>query len=182
MVDLTARERTLIEEARGGDSEAFEELVRIHQEPLYRYLYRLTGNIEDAMELTQSSFVKAFLSLERFRGDASFKTYLFRIASNTWKNNLRDRKKRQHVDIDVIPLKSDENPHEDVARKQEIELLWSLVRVLPPRQKEALVLRAREGYPFEEVARIMGCTTGSAKATYHNAVQRIKKAFKEGRS
>lgn len=182
MVNLTARERKLVVEAQGGDGEAFEELVRMNQEPLYRYMYRLTGNIEDAMELTQSSFVKAFLSLGKFRGESSFKTYLFRIASNAWKNSIRDRSKRKHVAIDLIPLQGYDNPHEEVARKEQQEILWSVIHQLPPRQKEALVLRAREGYPFETVARIMGCSTGSAKASYHNAVVRIKKALKEDTS
>jgi RNA polymerase sigma-70 factor (ECF subfamily) len=177
MNDQTTLERELVNRARRGDNEAFEDLVRMHQEPLYRYLCRLSGNGEDAMELTQSSFVKAYLSIGRFRGESSFKTYLFRIASNTWRNTIRDRGRRRNVDIDQVSIASGDNPHDEVARDQEQKKFWSLVEELPARQKEALTLRVREGYPFEKVAKVMGCTIGSAKASYHHAVGKLKLAF-----
>lgn len=177
MTDQTTLERELVNRARKGDNKAFEDLVRKYQEPLYRYLCRLSGNGEDAMELTQSSFVKAYLSIGRFRGESSFKTYLFRIASNAWRNTIRDRGRRPAVDIDRVPIASGDNPHDKVVRNQELEMFWSLVEELPARQKEALTLRIREGYPFKEVAKIMGCTTGSAKASYHHAVVKLKLAI-----
>ena len=129
------------------------------------------------MELTQSSFVKAYLSIGRFRGESSFKTYLFRIASNTWKNTIRDRGRRRSINIDHVSIASGDNPHEKAVQVQEQKRFWSLVEELPARQKEALILRVREGYPFEEVAKVMGCTTGSAKASYHHAVGKLKLAF-----
>ena len=178
MTDQINLERELVNRARRGDNEAFEDLVRMYQEPLYRYLCRLSGNGEDAMELTQSSFVKAYISIGRFRGESSFKTYLYRIASNTWRNTVRDRSKRINVDIDQVPVSSADNPHSDMVRDQEQQKFWSLVEELPARQKEALTLRVKEGYQFDEVARIMGCTTGSAKASYHHAVGKLKQAYK----
>jgi len=177
MTEPATLERNLVERARKGDNQAFEDLVRMYQKPMYRYLCRLTGNSEEAMELTQSSFVKAYLSMKRFRGESSFKTYLFRIASNAWRNTLRDRGRRQQVDIEGIPVTSGDNPHEELVRAREQDRFWSIVDGLPPRQKEALVLRIREGYPFEEVAKVMGCTPGSAKANYHHAVEKLKVAF-----
>ena len=177
MTDNNTSERELVNRARNGDDEAFEELVRMNQRPLYSYMCRLTGNSEDAMELTQGSFVKAYLSIKRFRGESSFKTYLYRIASNQWRNTLRDRKRRKSVDFETINVTSNDNPHDEVSREQERERFWSLVDDLPPRQKEALILRVREGYAFEEVARIMKCTTGSAKASYHHAVGKLKLAL-----
>ena len=177
MTDQMAAERKLVQKARKGDNDAFEELVRLHQESLYRYLYRLTGNTEDAMELTQNSFVKAYMSIGRFRGDASFKTWLYRIASNGWRNVIRDSGRRQNVDIDQVPLASGDNPHDEVVRGQENRKFWSVVQELPARQKEALTLRLREGYSFDEVAGIMGCSTGSAKASYHHAVGKLKRVL-----
>jgi RNA polymerase sigma-70 factor (ECF subfamily) len=177
MTDQTTLERELVSRARKGDNEAFEDLVRIHQEPLYRYLCRLSGNGEDAMELTQSSFVKAYLSIGRFRSESSFKTWLYRIATNTWRNAIRDRRKRHNIDIDQVSLVSGDNQYDLVEQDQERKKFWSLVETLPARQKEALILRVREGYPFEEVAKVMGCSTGSAKASYHHAVGKLKLAF-----
>jgi RNA polymerase sigma-70 factor (ECF subfamily) len=177
MTDHTTLERELVNRARKGDDEAFEDLVRMYQEPLYRYMCRLSGNGDDAMELTQNSFVKAYISIGRFRGDSSFKTYLFKIASNTWRNTIRDRGRRRNIDIDQVSIASGDNPHDEVVRVQELKRFWSLVEGLPARQKEALILRVREGYPFDEVAKVMGCTTGSAKASYHHAVMKLKLAF-----
>lgn len=177
MTDNKTLERELVKRARKGDNSAFEDLVRMYQKALYRYLCRLSGNGEDAMELTQSSFVKAYLSIGRFRGDSSFKTYLFAIASNTWRNTIRDRGKRKNIDIDQVTIASGDNPHDTVELNQERQKFWALVEDLPARQKEALILRVREGYDFEEVARVMGCTTGSAKASYHHAVGKLKLVF-----
>ncbi len=177
MTDQATLERELVNMARKGDDKAFEDLVRMYQEPLFRYMCRLSGNGEDAMELTQSSFVKAYLSIGRFRGESSFKTYLFRIASNTWRNAIRDRGRRRNINIDQVSIASGDNPHDEVVRNQELKRFWSLVEELPARQKEALILRIREGYPFEKVAEVMGCTTGSAKASYHHAVAKLKLAF-----
>lgn len=177
MTSQTTHEGELVNRARKGDAKAFEDLVRMHQRALYRYLCWLSGDTEDAMELTQSSFVKAYLSMGRFRGESSFKTYLFRIASNTWKNCVRDRGRRQNVNIEDVPVLSGNNPHDEVAREQEQERFWKLVEELPARQKEALVLRLKEGYPFEKVAEVMGCSTGAAKASYHHAVGKLKSSF-----
>jgi len=167
-------ERDLVEKARGGDNHAFEELVRLYQRQIYGFLYRLSGNIEDAMELTQSTFVKSWVSLARFRGESSFRTYLYQIAANAWRNTVRDRSRRPSVDIEMVPLTSGDDPHAEVEGAAERDRLWRSVDHLPPRQREVLVLRVREGLSFEETARIMGCSTGAAKASYHHAVGRLK--------
>jgi RNA polymerase sigma-70 factor (ECF subfamily) len=179
MTDPNKAERELLDSARNGDNSAYENLVRMHQRQIYAFLYRLSRNVEDAMELTQSTFVKAWISLGRFRGESSFKTYLYRIAANSWRNTIRDRMRRKTVDLENVSLVSDQNPHLDLEASREHGLLWDLVDRLPPRQKEVLVLRIREGLTFEEVAQIMGCTTGSAKASYHHAVKKLKGAFAE---
>ena len=177
MTDQQTLERALVNKARKGDNGAFEDLVRMHQESLYRYLCRLSGNSEEAMELTQSSFVKAYISIKRFRGESSFKTYLFRIGSNAWRNAVRDGRRRYKVDMDKVVLAAGDNPHNEVARDQLQRKFWSQVEKLPARQKEALILRVREGCSFDEVAKIMSCTTGAAKASYHHAVEKLKQAL-----
>jgi RNA polymerase sigma-70 factor (ECF subfamily) len=179
MIDPNKAEQELLDSARNGDDSAYENLVRMYQRQVYAFLYRLSRNVEDAMELTQSTFVKAWISLGRFRGESSFKTYLYRIAANAWRNTIRDRMRRRTVDLDNVSLVSDHNPHLDLEASRERGLLWDLVDRLPPRQKEVLVLRIREGLTFDEAAQIMGCTTGSAKASYHHAVKKLKEAFAE---
>jgi RNA polymerase sigma-70 factor (ECF subfamily) len=180
MTDDNRSERELLVGARNGDDSAYESLVRMHQRQVYMFLYRLSSNMEDAMELTQSTFVKAWISLGQFRGESSFKTYLYRIAANAWRNTVRDRVRRRLVDLDNVTLISDQDPHLDLEASREQDLLWNMVDGLPPRQKEVLVLRIREGFSFEETARIMGCTTGSAKASYHHAVSKLKEIIAKG--
>lgn len=179
MTDTKRAERELLARARNGEDSAFESLVRMYQRQVYTFLYRLSRNVEESMELTQSTFVKAWLSLDRFRGDSSFRTYLYRIAANSWRNTVRDRMRRKVVDLEKVTLVSGQDPHFDLQTSREHEQLWDLVDRLPPRQKEVLVLRIREELSFEETARIMGCTTGSAKASYHHAVSKLKGALAE---
>lgn len=171
-------EQELVARARKGDDTAFENLVRMHQRQLYGYLYRLSGDMDDAMEITQTAFVKAYQSIGRFRGDSSFKTWLFRIASNTWRNTIRDRSSRKTVPLDTVPLSSAHDPLADAVKNQEQEMLAAAVKKLPPRQQQALVLRVQEGCSFAEVARIMNCSTGAAKASYHHAVVKLKALLK----
>ena len=172
-------ERELLASARRGDNGAYEDLVRMYQRQIYTFLYRLSRNVEDAMELTQYTFVKAWISLGRFRGESSFKTYLYRIAANAWRNTVRDRVRHKSVDLDNVTLVSNQDPLRELEKSREHDQLWASVDRLPPRQKEVLVLRIREGFSFEETARIMGCTTGSAKASYHHAISKIKDVIKE---
>jgi RNA polymerase sigma-70 factor (ECF subfamily) len=172
-------EEELVARAREGESQAFEELVRMFQQPIYGFLYRLSGSEDDAMELTQSTFVKSWIAIGKFRGESSFRTYLYKIATNAWRNTLRDRSRRPSVNVDDIPLASSENPYEEAERSQELERLWSLVRHLPARQKEIVLLRIREGMPFEEAAKVMECSVGAAKASYHHAVGKLRTELKE---
>jgi RNA polymerase sigma-70 factor (ECF subfamily) len=178
MSDDIKLEQELVERARKGDDAAFENLVRMYQRPLYGYLYRLSGDMDDAMEITQVAFVKAHRSLGRFRGDSSFKTWLFRIAGNSWRNHIRDRSRKRTVTLDSVPLSSGHDPLQDAVDIQERQMMAEAVKKLPPRQQQALVLRVSEGCSFSEVAAIMNCSTGAAKASYHHAVVKLKAILK----
>ncbi len=181
------REKELLERSRWGDGDAYGDLVRMHERPLYAFLYRLAQDGETAREVTQEAFVKAWFALAKFRGEASFRTWLHRIAINSWHNQLRARK--GHLSLDDVPEIA-ETPDEGrngwrggaeagLSERQDAERLREAIKTLPPRQREALTLRVNEGYPFEQVARLMGCTVGAAKASYFQAVQKLKAAMAE---
>ncbi|UCF30696.1 MAG: sigma-70 family RNA polymerase sigma factor [bacterium] len=172
-------ERELVQRARRGDDNAFEDLVRAHQKPIFSFIYRLSGDPEITAEVTQMAFIKAYSGLGGFRGDASFRTWLYRIAVNTFRNHVRDESRRSHQEVDDNMPSSDEGAFEVLNHQQERRMLWEAVQTLPERQREALVLRVQEGYPFTDVARIMRCSVGSAKANYHQAVQKLKAALGE---
>lgn len=169
----------LVQRAWGDDAAAFEELVRRHQRQLYAMLYRLCGNEDDARDLVQKCFVNAFTAIKGFRGEASFGTWVRHIAMNNWRNFVRSESKRRHLDLDDTVADETADTHAEVEEAQLRTLLWEESRRLPPRQQEALVLRAQMGLGFLEVADIMGCTVGAAKASYHQAVKKLKERLKE---
>jgi RNA polymerase sigma-70 factor, ECF subfamily len=175
-----SREMELLARSRKGDGDAYGDLVRMHERPLYAFLYRLAQDGETAREVTQEAFVKAWFSLAGFRGESSFRTWLHRIAINSWHNHLRARK--GHLSLDDAPEAADEarpGAVEQLLEKEDQARLQRAIGSLPPRQREALTLRVNEGYPFEQVAHVMGTTVGSAKASYFQAVQKLKAAMGE---
>ena len=174
-------DQELAKRARGGDDQAFEKLVRLYQKKIYGFLLRLSGSEEDAMELTQATFVKSWMAIRSFRGESSFRTFLYTVAANSWRNILRDRSRRHSVNLEDIPLASGQNPHEEVEKSQRRKKLWSAIGNLPQRQQEVVLLRIREGLPFDEAAEVMGCSLGAAKASYHQAVKRLTVELREKR-
>lgn len=182
-MDDTARdlERELADRARQGDREAFDELVRLCARRLYGLLYRLTWNQEEAAELTQRTLVKAYLALDKFRGEASFYTWLHRIAVNTCRNYKRDQARRREVPLEDGRdfSRAPSNQFAQVENREESAMLWAAAEDLPARQKEALVLRIKGEHTFAEVARIMGCSVGAAKAHYFQAVRKLRLALED---
>ena len=164
----------LINRTEIGEREAFDDLVRKHQKPLYAMLYRMVGNHEDASDLLQNAFVKAFTCLGLFERRSSFKTWLYQIAINLAKNVYRDRARIKQVPIDDVIIKR--NPHtlENLIAGENRLLLRTTLADLPEKQRMTLMLRVQSEKKFEEIAGIMKCSVGTAKANYHHAVQKLK--------
>ena len=164
----------LIVRTEAGERDAFNELVLKYQKPLYSLLYRMVSSHEDASDILQKTFVKAFTGLGSFERRSTFKTWLYQIAINLAKNVYRDRSRAVHVPIDDVVIRR--NPHtlEALIRKESRQLLKESLASLPEKQRITLVLRVQEEKKFEEIAEIMGCTVGTAKANYHHAVQKLK--------
>ena len=172
--DLDLITRTLT-----GERDAFNELVIKHQKPLYSLLYRMVSNHEDASDLLQKTFIRAFQSLGSFERRSSFKTWLYQIAINLAKNVYRDRSKAHYVSIDDVVIKRDPRTLENLVRKESRLLLRQALTELPEKQRMTLMLRIQEDKKFEEIAEIMQCSVGTSKANYHHAVQKMKKLVGE---
>ncbi len=164
----------LIDSSLAGEQEAFNELVRKHQKPLYSMLYRMVGNHEDASDLLQKAFVKAFTGLTSFERRSTFKTWLYQIAINLAKNIYRDRSRAVHVAIDDVVIKKDPRTLEGMIARENRSLLRRALSGLPEKQRMTLLLRVQEEKKFEEIAAVMQCSLGTAKANYHHAVQKLK--------
>jgi RNA polymerase sigma-70 factor (ECF subfamily) len=169
----------LINRTAAGEREAFNELVVKYQKPLYYLLYRMVSNHEDASDLLQKTFVKAFTGLGSFERRSTFKTWLYQIAINLAKNVYRDRSKAQQVPIDDVIIRRDPRTLESLIQKESRLLLRQALAGLPEKQRMTVMLRIQEGRKFEEIAEIMKCSLGTAKANYHHGVQKLKKILVE---
>jgi RNA polymerase sigma-70 factor, ECF subfamily len=169
----------LITRTEAGDREAFDELVLKYQKPLYSLLYRMVSNHDDASDVLQKTFVKAFTCLGSFERRASFKTWLYQIAINLAKNVYRDRARVEYVHIDSVIIRRNPRTLETLIQNENRTLVREALGGLPEKQRLTLMLRVQEGKKFEEIAEIMQCSVGTSKANFHHAVQKLKAKLKD---
>jgi RNA polymerase sigma-70 factor (ECF subfamily) len=183
--DAAAEERALVAEARGGDLGAYDVLVRRHQERVYATIYHMTSNHEDAADLTQETFVKAFRALGTFKGDSSFFTWLYRIAVNKTINHLKQRKYRGQVslndldlnaehDPDLVALISDRTPRRDASLRELQERLNMAMQRLSEEHRMVVTLHDIQGHKHEEIAAIMKCNVGTVRSRLFYARQQLQ--------
>ncbi len=159
---------------RQGDRAAFSELVKRHQRSVFFVVWRYVRNEEDAKDLTQAAFVKAWQNAEGFRGDASFKTWILRIASNLALNFVRDRGRWPSDQFDDEHGDRAPSAGELLANAEESDRLRQAVETLPTRQRQVVELRVQEGLSFKEVADVVACSEDAAKANFHHALKRLR--------
>ena len=164
----------LLDRFANGDREAFDDLVKKYQRPLYAMLYRMVSDREDAADILQKTLVKAFTGIGGFERRSSFKTWLYQIAINLAKNLYRDRSRFQQVSLDDVVIRRNPRTLESLMQREARDLLRKAFIDLPERQRITVLLRVQEQKPFEEIARIMQCSIGTAKANYHHGVQKLK--------
>lgn len=173
---MSSDDHRLIAECLRGETAAFGELVRRHQDRLFNTVYRLVDNHEDAYDVVQDAFLNAYQSLESFKGDAQFFTWLYRIAMNT-AISFR-RKKRAMVRIDttgsdpsIEPLDPSEDArpgHSLEQAEQEQRVRLALQRV-SPEHRAVLVLKDMEGQKYEDMAEALGVPIGTIRSRLHRA-------------
>lgn len=175
--------------ARTGDSDAFRVLVERHSRSLFRLAFRMTGNQQDAEDVVQESFMRAYKQLAKFDERATFGTWLYRIAANCSLDLVRSRKRRQEhlapqeaagsdIDDPVTLLPSSDPTPERVALSGEVrERLQEAMQELSATERTAFVLRHFEGMCMEEVSRVLECQPGAAKHSVFRAVQKLRRAL-----
>ena len=164
-----------MERFRGGDKAAFDEIVLGHRRELYRVARKILDSHEDADEATQEAFVRAWRGLDRFRGDASLRTWLIRIVLNVSRTMRSSRGEAWSMDeADRVP-DSSEGSEERIERAEVQRRVREAVALLPPRQQEAVVLKVFSGMTYKEVAAVMGLSEGAVKAHLHQAVSNLRK-------
>lgn len=179
----------LIQAFKHGNEEVFEEIVRRYQKKVYHTTYRMMGNPEDANDLAQEVFIRVYRNLERFQGKSSFSTWLFTIATNICRDELRKRQRR-------VPVQSISEPihFEDGELEREIadesmapetmslhrelhDEIQAVIEQLPTEQKEAIILRELQGFSYEEIAEIAGVSLGTVKSRISRARMNMRKGL-----
>jgi RNA polymerase sigma-70 factor (ECF subfamily) len=180
----TAPERQLVERARGGDREAFEELVRRHADRLYAVVLRFVADAEEAEEVTQEAFLRAWRSIDRFQGRSQFFTWLYRIGINEAKRRAERRSPAEAVrspedaPIEEAPDWSDA-PELRAEQGDLRRVLEDAVRTLPIEYRAPLILRDVEGLSTAEAAEVMELGEAAFKSRLHRARLAVRRAIDE---
>lgn len=175
-------DQELVQEVRNGDRRAFTELMRRYQERVYWVARRMVGNHDDADEVTQEAFVKAYVGLGEFRGDASFYTWIYRIAVNLSLNTIRKRQVLNYLrDSEVLSrlLPLGEDPVREVEFRDLQSRLEKAVAQLPEKQRAVFVLRHYEEMPYEEISQVLKTSIGGLKANYFHALKKVQQYLKD---
>jgi RNA polymerase sigma-70 factor (ECF subfamily) len=172
----------LVEQFRRGDREAFDRIVARHRREVYRIARRMTGSHEDADDVTQDTFLKAYRALGNFRGESALRTWLIRIALNLSMNLGRSRGSRTVDGVDLSLLSGPEAQSLPGSEKHLLDAerdrhVRAAVDGLPPRQRQVVILRVYEEMKFQEIAEWLGCPVGTAKANFFHAVNNLRKAL-----
>lgn len=168
----------LVEQVRNGDRRAYTELMRRHQERVYWVARRITGEHADADDVTQETFVKAYLALGDFRAESGFYTWLYRIAVNLSLNLLRKRQATSYLQQSSALAKllpSPDRPDTSVELNETEQRLQDAIALLPEKQKAVFVLRFLEGLNYEEISAILKTSVGGLKANYFHALKKIQR-------
>jgi RNA polymerase sigma-70 factor (ECF subfamily) len=178
-------ETELVRKARHGDLESYDELVRRYQERIYATIYHMTSNHEDANDLAQEAFIKAFHALKSFKGGSSFYTWVYRIAVNKTINFLKQRKNKAQMslddldfnaehDPDLVALISDKTPRREVNLAELQEKLNGAMQKLSEPHRLVVTLHDVQGLSHEEIAKIMDCNIGTVRSRLFYARQQLQ--------
>ena len=172
-------ELLLISRARGGDRDAFGELVEQYRDNVYRLAYRMCGNAYDADEAAQEAFVAAWRALPNFRGDAKFSTWLYRLTTNAAIDVMRREKHHQTVgDGEMVDLADDaDSPQETVERTEQQEAVQKALDTLSEEYREVLLLRYMEELDYAEIAEVLQLPSGTVKSRINRAKAALKAAL-----
>src|SRR5688500_8581263 len=178
-------DQLLVKRAQGGHLEAYDELIRRYQERIYATVYHMTANHEDANDLAQETFIKAYQALKSFKGDSSFFTWIYRIAVNKTINFLKQKKNRTHMslndldfnaehDPDLVALVSEKTPRREVNLIELQQKLNAAMQKLSEVHRLVVTLHDVQGLSHEEISKIMDCNMGTVRSRLFYARQQLQ--------
>ena len=170
MIFREVEDRDLVKKARAGDVEAYNLLVSRWEKRVYNYLLKLVADAEDALDLSQEAFLKAYQSLRRLEDPSRFAPWLFRIAHNEAFSLLR----RRRPEIDVIDQPPPSAPGSRMLPVETSLAVRSALERLSEDQREAVILKIYQGFKFEEMSEILGCPVSTIKSRVYTALDLLK--------
>jgi RNA polymerase sigma-70 factor (ECF subfamily) len=171
----------LVRLCQEGDVAAFEQLFHKHQEKVYGIAYRMMNNQDDAMDLSQEIFLKAYQKIGKFKFTSAFSTWLYRLAVNSCIDELRKRKRSvDPVPLEVAVQQSDEStPENDAILRDDERQIWKAINSLKEKERAIIILRDIEGLSYKEIAEVFKCSLGRVKSRIHEARQKLKAILEE---
>jgi len=173
----------LVARSVGGDLDSFNQLVRRWERPIYALAYRVIGREEDARDVCQETFLRAFRAIKGFRGQAKFSSWLYRIALNLCRDWIRRQRRTPVVNapegVDIIELAAEQGPTESiedlVARRQLSEVVAEAMKTLPEEQRTAIILKEFHGMTFQEIADLQGCPLSTVKTRLYQGLSVLRR-------
>ena len=175
-------EKKIIEKVLGGDANAFEELVLKYEKTVYNLALRMVGDRDDASDMTQEAFIKAYGSLSSFRGDSKFSVWIYRITTNVCLDFLRSKSRKQQVSLTVsdddedaqldIPGPSS-TPEQQLIKKISMQSVEEGLKTLPDKQRQILVMRELGGMSYAEIGAALSLEEGTVKSRIFRARKRL---------
>lgn len=172
-------DRALVAAAVAGQRDAFDAIVERHQRSIYQVCFRFVGNHEDASDLAQDAFVRAWRGLAQFKGDAALATWLYRIAVNLCLNrvSLKALPLEPIVDDRFVDVRH-EDPPAAIARAERAHAVRRAIATLPRKQRATVILRAYQELSHQQIADILGSSVGAVKANFFHALANLKRALR----
>jgi RNA polymerase sigma-70 factor, ECF subfamily len=180
---MVATDEELVAKSMSGDAESFNQLMLRWERPIYALAYRVIGRDEDARDVVQETFLRAFRALPGFKGQAKFSSWLYRIALNLCRDWIRRRKRTPVVEapegIDIIELAAEQGPVESiedlVARREMSRVVAEGMELLPEEQRTAIVLKEYHGLTFQEIADLQGCPLSTVKTRLYQGLSVLRR-------
>jgi RNA polymerase sigma-70 factor (ECF subfamily) len=180
---MTSTDEELVARSRGGDADSFNQLILRWERPIYALAYRVIGREEDARDVCQETFLRAFRALPGFKGEAKFSSWVYRIALNLCRDWMRKQRRAPTMQmpegIDPIEMASERGPVESietlVERRELSAVVADAMALLPDEQRMAIILKEYHGMTFQEIADLQGCPLSTVKTRLYQGLTVLRR-------
>ena len=180
---MTSTDEELVARSRGGDADSFNQLILRWERPIYALAYRVIGREEDARDVCQETFLRAFRALPGFKGEAKFSSWVYRICLNLCRDWMRKQRRAPTVQmpegIDPVEMASERGPIESietlVERRELSGVVAEAMALLPEEQRMAIILKEYHGMTFQEIADLQGCPLSTVKTRLYQGLTVLRR-------